>query len=74
MGDPVKAKRAAHDLKGVCAQFGAAQASEIARRIEVELADANAIAAVMSELTESVKHAGVRIQDIHTQLSDPQVV
>ncbi|TAL01797.1 MAG: response regulator [Rhodospirillaceae bacterium] len=72
MGDPAKAKRAAHDLKGICAQFGAAHASEIARRIEVELEDANAIEAVISELTESVAQASARIQEIHNQLKSPQ--
>jgi len=67
-GDSLKAKRAAHDLKGVCAQFGAARASEIARRIEVELEDTRAIERVMAELTDCVSHADARIAEIRVGL------
>jgi HPt (histidine-containing phosphotransfer) domain-containing protein len=67
-GDAVMAKRAAHDLKGICAQFGATRASEIARRIEVEIEDTGSMAKLMDELTACVTGAGEKIREIHVRL------
>ena len=67
-GDPVNAKRAAHDLKGICAQFGAARASAIARRIELEVEDPEVIENIVIELAESLTHAEAKIQEIRAGL------
>jgi signal transduction histidine kinase/DNA-binding response OmpR family regulator len=67
-GDPVGAKRVAHDLKGVCAQFGAARASEIAKRIEIEVEDSREIASLIPELADCVTDAGAKIREITSQL------
>ncbi len=67
-GDHYKVKRAAHDLKSICAQFGAARASEIARMIEVELPTLDAVKGVVAELEDSVTRASARVQEIQIQL------
>jgi HPt (histidine-containing phosphotransfer) domain-containing protein len=67
-GDHVAAKRAAHDLKGVCAQFGAVRASAIAKRIEVEFEDAREIESVIAELSDCIAGASVKIREITGQL------
>jgi HPt (histidine-containing phosphotransfer) domain-containing protein len=63
-GDRAATKRVAHDLKGVCAQFGAARASELARKIELELEDPAAVAALLPDLADSITAAGTKIRDI----------
>ena len=67
-GDHIKVKRAAHDLKSICAQFGAARASEIARMIEVDLPTLDAVKSVVAELEDSVTRASARVQEIQVQL------
>jgi HPt (histidine-containing phosphotransfer) domain-containing protein len=67
-GDHVTAKRIAHDLKGVCAQFGATRASEIAKRIELEMDDAAAIATLMPALADSITGAGAKIREMTVQI------
>ena len=68
-GDFMKVRRAAHDLKSVCAQFGAIRASEIARAIEEELPDLEAVKNILPELKDCVGQAAARIQDIQSQMS-----
>jgi len=67
-GDHAKVRRAAHDLKSICAQFGAARASEIARMIEVDLPTLDAVKGVVAELEDSVTRASARVQEIQVQL------
>jgi HPt (histidine-containing phosphotransfer) domain-containing protein len=67
-GDPVNAKRAAHDLKGICAQFGAARAGVLARRIELEAEDAAAIGTIAAGLAESLTRAQEKIAEIRATL------
>ena len=67
-GDHTKVRRAAHDLKSICAQFGAARASEIARMIEVDLPTLDAVKGVVAELEDSVSRASARVQEIQVQL------
>ncbi len=68
-GDFAGVKRFAHDLKSVCAQFGALRASEIARRIEAEMPDLETVKAIIPELKDSVEAAGASIQAIQENLS-----
>ncbi len=68
-GDFSKTRRAAHDLKSVCAQFGAVRASEIARAIEIELADADAVKAVLGDLSRCVGDAAAAIRAIQGELA-----
>jgi signal transduction histidine kinase/DNA-binding NarL/FixJ family response regulator len=67
-GNSVEVKRAAHDLKSICAQFGAARASEIARRIEVEMTATNDVANVLPALAECVRQAVAQIRELEAQL------
>ena len=67
-GDHPKVRRAAHDLKSICAQFGAARASEIARMIEVDLPTLDAVKGVVAELEDSVSRASAKVQEIQVQL------
>jgi HPt (histidine-containing phosphotransfer) domain-containing protein len=68
-GDFSEVRRAAHDLKSICAQFGAVRASEIARSIEVDLADIEAVKAVLGELSHCVTEAAAAIYAIQTELA-----
>ena len=70
-GDFAKVRRAAHDLKSVCAQFGAIRASEIARAIEIDMPDLEAVKSVVGELKDCVEQAVTHIQDIQNQMSTP---
>ena len=67
-GDMVRARRAAHDLKSICAQFGALRASEIARSIETELADAEAVRGVLPELRAALDQGAAAIRRIQDDL------
>ena len=67
-GDHTKVRRAAHDLKSICAQFGAARASEIARMIEVDLPTLDAVKNVVAELEDSVSRASAHVQEIQVRL------
>ena len=40
-------RRAAHDLKNVCAQFGALKAGDLARMIQAEMPDLETIRAAL---------------------------
>ncbi len=62
-------RRSAHDLKSVCAQFGAIRASEIARTMEAELPDLEAVKAVMPALKDSVENAATAIQQVQDELA-----
>ena len=66
--DIVKARRSAHDLKSTCAQFGALQAAEIARSIETELADAEAVRAVLPDLRAALDQGAAGIRRIQEEL------
>ncbi len=70
-GDFAKARRAAHDLKSVCAQFGAIRAGEIARTIETEAPDLETAKTAISDLKSSVESASVDILRIQSQIGDP---
>jgi signal transduction histidine kinase/FixJ family two-component response regulator len=67
-GDLPKTRRAAHDLKSVCAQFGALKASEIARSIEAELPDLEAMRTVLADLRMALDQGAAAISSIHDQL------
>jgi HPt (histidine-containing phosphotransfer) domain-containing protein len=67
-GDHAATKRVAHDLKGVCAQFGATQASELAKRIELEMEDPAAVAALIPQLADSITGAGAKIREIAVKI------
>jgi len=67
-GDFIAVQRSAHDLKSVCAQFGAIRASELARIIEAELPDLEAVKAALPELTSSVEGAAASIQGIQDEM------
>ena len=69
-GDFTNLRRSAHDLKSTCAQFGAVRASEIARAIEVELTDADAVKAVLDELKRSVASAAQAIRAVQHELAN----
>ncbi|MGZ6253885.1 MAG: ATP-binding protein [Candidatus Binataceae bacterium] len=56
-GDLKEIGRMAHALKGLCAQFGAAQASALMRRIEVKELSLEEIRARMPEIKESIAAA-----------------
>jgi len=68
-GDHAKVRRAAHDLKSVCAQFGAVRASEIARTIELELPDIDSVISVFAELEGSVRQATAGIQELQREMA-----
>jgi signal transduction histidine kinase/HPt (histidine-containing phosphotransfer) domain-containing protein/ActR/RegA family two-component response regulator len=68
-GDLANVRRAAHDLKSVCAQFGAIRASEVARAIEIETPDVEAVKGLLGELTDCVDQAATHIQDIQTHMA-----
>jgi HPt (histidine-containing phosphotransfer) domain-containing protein len=53
-GDLKKAKRTAHALKGLCAQFGAPRASSAAKVIEVDSKSLADVAPMLSEVAEAV--------------------
>ncbi|MHB1206515.1 MAG: PAS domain-containing protein [Rhodospirillaceae bacterium] len=53
-GDLRKAKRTAHALKGLCAQFGAPRASSLAKFIEVDSKSLAEIEAVLAQVAETV--------------------
>ena len=58
------ARRAAHDLKGICAQFGALQASAVARRIETETAGVAALREALPALETCLGGAVAEIRRI----------
>lgn len=68
-GEFSNVRRAAHDLKSVCAQFGAVRASEIARAIELELADIDAVKAAIGDLRTSVTEAALAIRIVQSELA-----
>ena len=51
-GDLKQAKRTAHALKGLCAQFGAMRASDLAKIIEVDAASLDDVRPVLPDLME----------------------
>jgi len=53
-GDLKQAKRTAHALKGLCAQFGAWRASNLAKFIEMEAGDVGAITPVLPRLGDTI--------------------
>jgi CheY-like chemotaxis protein len=53
-GDLKKAKRTAHALKGLCAQFGAPRASDLAKFIEVDSKDLAEIRPVLAKIAETI--------------------
>ena len=53
-GDLRKAKRTAHALKGLCAQFGAPWASGLAKFIEVDSKNLDEIAPVLAQVADAV--------------------
>jgi CheY-like chemotaxis protein/HPt (histidine-containing phosphotransfer) domain-containing protein len=63
-GDHAAARRAAHDLKGNCAQFGALQASDLARRIENEAHDAETLQRIARALETGIGEARIAIRQI----------
>jgi signal transduction histidine kinase/CheY-like chemotaxis protein/HPt (histidine-containing phosphotransfer) domain-containing protein len=67
-GDFTGVRRAAHDLKSVCAQFGAVQASELARVIEAEAPDLDSVKSVFPELFDSVGGAVQAIRQIQAHI------
>jgi len=68
-GDFAKLRRHAHDLKSVCAQFGAIRASEIARAIEVDMPDLEAAKSILDELRDCVARAMADIEEIRSQMA-----
>jgi HPt (histidine-containing phosphotransfer) domain-containing protein len=66
--DQAATRRLAHDLKGVCAQFGATRASALARRIELELEDPAAVTALIPQLADSIVGAGAKIREITIEI------
>jgi len=58
-----KARRAAHDLKSVCTQFGALKAGELARRVELALGDMDGSHPLIGDLAESVSLAAADIRE-----------
>jgi PAS domain S-box-containing protein len=54
-GDLKKAKRTAHALKGLCAQFGAPHASRLAKIIEVDSQSLADIAPMLSDVADAVQ-------------------
>ncbi len=68
-GDFPAVRSSAHDLKSVCAQFGAVRASEIARIMEAELPDLEAFKAAIPALKDSVENAAAQIQQIQDELA-----
>ncbi len=68
-GDFAQVRRSAHDLKSVCAQFGALRASEIAGMIEADLPDLEAVKTALADLKASVDSATTAIQRIQGQMS-----
>lgn len=67
-GDLAKVRRAAHDLKSVCAQFGALKAGELARMVEAEMPDLKTIRAALPELKENIDAAAAEIERIHAEM------
>jgi len=57
VGDFSQAKRTAHALKGLCAQFGAMRASALSKFIEIEAAHLDDVAEVMPALSDAVAEA-----------------
>ncbi len=53
-GDLKQAKRTAHALKGLCAQFGAMRASDLAKIIEVDATTLDEVRPIMPDLIECV--------------------
>ncbi len=53
-GDLKQAKRTAHALKGLCAQFGAWRASNLAKFIEMEAGDVGTIAPMLPHLGDTI--------------------
>lgn len=68
-GDFAQVRRSAHDLKSVCAQFGALRAGEIARMIEDDLPDLEAVKTALADLKVSVESAATEIQRIQSGMS-----
>jgi len=56
-GDFNQAKRTAHALKGLCAQFGATRASVLAKFIEMEASGLSDVADVLPQLSETIAAA-----------------
>ncbi len=69
-GDLSRMRRSAHDLKSVCAQFGALRAGEIARILEAEVSDVDAAKTALSELKPSVAQARAEILQIHAHINE----
>jgi len=53
-GDLKKAKRVAHALKGLCAQFGAPRVSELARQIEYQAKEAAEIRPLVLQVEDAI--------------------
>jgi HPt (histidine-containing phosphotransfer) domain-containing protein len=66
-GDLIEAKRVAHALKGLCAQFGAPRVSEGARLLEYQAKDAAEMRPLLLQVEAAIAETNAAFTARHTQ-------